>query len=395
MSSPAIPLGFRLAVASAGFKKPGRNDLALAVSDRPAVAAGVFTRNIFKAAPVQLGSLILQDRETVRAVVFNAGNANACTGAEGLANCRLSQEYLAAATGLEPAEILPASTGVIGRQFNMDLWQAAIPDLTDSLGKAGVEDFARAIMTTDAFPKFGGEALSLPGGTVTLAGVAKGAGMICPNMATMLSLVLCDAELCPADWRAMFSRVVDKTFNRATVDGDTSTNDTLYGLANGASGVKIAGEDLHALESALTRILQDLAYKLVRDGEGASKVMHIHVRGAATDAEAERIARTVGHSPLVKTAMYGKDANWGRIIAAVGRAGVDFIPSDVKVSLCGIEVFRYEQPVDKDLDALLEGPLEERDIPIDIVVGSGPGKCLLLASDLTHEYVTINADYRT
>ena len=395
MSSPNVPQGFQLAVASAGFKKPGRKDLAFVLSDRPAVAAGVFTRNVFKAAPVQLGSEILQERATVRAAIFNAGNANACTGAEGFANCCLSQEYLAAVSDIEPGDILPASTGVIGQQFDMALWQKAIPELMDNLGKASVEDFAQAIMTTDAFPKFCGEELLLSGGSVTLAAVAKGAGMICPNMATMLSLVLCDADVDAADWRAMFSRVVDRTFNRATVDGDTSTNDTLYGLANGASGVKVEGDDLKILENTLTGILEDLAYKLVQDGEGASKVMHIHVRGTASDADAETVARTVGHSPLVKTAMYGKDANWGRIIAAVGRSGVACNASDVRLSLCGVEVFVHEQPVDKDLDALLKEPLEDRDIAIDITVGAGPGEYRLLASDLGHEYVSINADYRT
>lgn len=395
MSSPNIPMGFKLAVASAGFKTPGRNDLALAVSDRPAVAAGLFTTNAFKAAPVQIGKLILQERDEARAVIINAGNANACTGAEGLANCRLSQEYLASVTGLGPSEILPASTGVIGVQFNMSRWQAAIPVLMDKLGKSSVEDFAKAIMTTDAFPKFGGETLSVRGGRITLAAVAKGAGMICPNMATMLSLVLCDAGLSVFQWREMFDRVVGKTFNRATVDGDTSTNDTLYALANGASGVEVKGDDLNKLEAALTRLLEDLAYKLVQDGEGATKVMHIHVRGAESDAAAEQVARTVGHSPLVKTAMYGKDANWGRIIAAVGRSGVALNPSEVSVSLCGVEVFLHEQPVDRDLDALLMKPLESRDIPIEIVIGSGPGEYSLLASDLSHEYVNINADYRT
>lgn len=395
MSIPAIPQGFKLAVASAGFKTQGRNDLALALSDRPAAAAGLFTTNAFKAAPVQIGSLILQERQEARAVVINAGNANACTGAEGIANCRLSQEYLASLTGLKPSEILPASTGVIGLQFNMSRWQTALPGLMENLGKASLEDFARAIMTTDAFPKFGGEVLSLSGGKVALAAAAKGAGMICPNMATMLALVLCDAALPVADWRAMVGRAARKSFNRATVDGDTSTNDTLYALANGASGVEVRGDELKALEGALTRILEDLAYKLVKDGEGASKVMIIRVQGTETDAEAEQIARTVGHSPLVKTAMYGKDANWGRIIAAVGRSGVAFNISEVKVHLCGVEVFAREQPADKDLDALLKEPLEAPDIPIDIIVGSGPGEYRLFASDLTHEYVSINADYRS
>ncbi len=395
MNTP-IPQGFRLAVASAGFKTPNRPDLALAVSDFPAAAAGVFTRNVFMAAPVQIGRLILEERDTARAVIINTGQANACTGAEGLANCRITQEMVASVTRFAPAEILPASTGVIGAQLNIDLWQRALPGLMERLGRASLEDFAEAIMTTDAFPKFAGEILSFVGGEVVLAGVAKGAGMICPNMATMLSLVLCDAVVDPKVWRAMFKRAVERSFNRVSVDGDTSTNDTLYGLANGASGVGLDGEyEQEALEEALSRILGELAYKLVQDGEGASKVMHIQVRGAANDAEAELAARAVGHSQLVKTAMYGKDANWGRIIAALGRSGAQFHPALVRVSLCGVEVFRNEQPASQELDALLREPLEQRNINVDIRLGDGPGEYTFLASDLTHEYININADYRS
>jgi glutamate N-acetyltransferase/amino-acid N-acetyltransferase len=331
----------------------------------------------------------------VRAVLFNAGQANACCGEEGLARCRATLELVGAATGLEPSAILPGSTGVIGEQLNMDAWRKAVPDLAANLGQATVEDFVFAIMTTDAFPKYAGETLALDAGQVTLTGMAKGAGMICPDMATMLAVVLCDGAVRRDDWQALFARATEATFNRVSVDGDTSTNDTLYGLANGASGAAIAGKDLEALEAALTRILGSLAYKLVRDGEGASKVLRIHVRGAATEADAGTAARTVGHSQLVKTAMYGQDAKWGRIVAALGRAGVAFNPQDVSVSLCGVELFRAGRPVDLDFDALLRNPLRERDLPIDISLGNGPGEYLLLASDLTREYVDINANYRS
>jgi glutamate N-acetyltransferase/amino-acid N-acetyltransferase len=365
------------------------------VSDRPAVSAGVFTRNLFQAAPVRVGKALVRGNDTARAVLINAGQANACTGEEGLRNCRRTQELLARATGLRPEDILPASTGVIGDQLVMDAWERVAPTLAANLGAAGLEDFASAIMTTDAFPKFCGERLEMSGGTVTLVGAAKGAGMICPNMATMLSVVLCDADIDVADWRAMFARVTDQTFNRATVDGDTSTNDTLYGLANGASGVRVAGDDLGLLEQALRSVLADLAYKLVQDGEGGTKVLHIHVSGARTNAQAEQVARTVGHSQLVKTAMYGKDANWGRIAAAVGRAGVDCDPARVTIFLCGEKVFAHEQPTGENLDALLKQALEERDIPIDIVLGDGPGEYRLWASDLGHEYVDVNAAYRS
>jgi glutamate N-acetyltransferase/amino-acid N-acetyltransferase len=389
-----LPQGFRLSVAAAGFKKIGRNDLALAVSDFPAVAAGMFTRNLFTAAPVEIGQAAIRKGAPVRAVLFNAGQANACCGEEGLARCRATLELVGAATGIEPSAILPGSTGVIGDQLNMDAWRKAVPELAANLGQATAEDFVFAIMTTDAFPKYASETLALDAGRVTLTAMAKGAGMICPDMATMLAVVLCDAAVRRDDWQALFARATETTFNRVSVDGDTSTNDTLYGLANG-TGAAIAGKDLEALEAALTRILGSLAYQLVQDGEGASKVLRVHVRGAASEADAKAAARTVGHSQLVKTAMYGQDANWGRIVAALGRAGVAFSPLNVSVSLCGVELFRAGRPVDLDFDALLRDPLRERDLPIDISLGNGPGEYLLLASDLTREYVDINANYRS
>ena len=390
-----LPKGFKLGTFAAGFRKADKPDLALAVSERPATTAGVFTTNLFKAAPVLVAQELLQARKETRAVLINTGQANACTGAEGIANCRATLDMVAKATGLAPHDILPASTGVIGAQLKMDVWEKAVPGLAHSVGTSTVEDFARAIMTTDSFPKYAHEQVALIGGKVTLTGVAKGAGMICPNMATMLSMVLCDAEVEPAPWQSMFERAVTQTYNRATVDGDTSTNDTLYGLANGASGVTAAGSDLPVLEAALVRILNKLAYMLVQDGEGATKVMHIHVHGARNTADAELAARTVGHSPLVKTAMYGKDANWGRIVAALGRSGAHFDPAEVRVSMCGIEIFAHEQPTDSNFDELLKAPLNERDIHIDITLGTGNGTYSLMASDLTHEYVSINGDYRS
>ncbi len=395
MSAQFLPKGFLLATAQAGFKQAGRPDLALVVSQGPASAAGVFTTNLFKAAPVQVATSMLIACREARAIVINTGQANACTGETGMANCCRTQELIAAATNLTPQDVLPASTGVIGVQLKMDLWEKAISALVANLGKATVEEFATAIMTTDRFPKFTSEQLTLGGKKVTLTGVAKGAGMICPNMATMISVVLCDADIATDVWQGMFDRAVTRTFNRVTVDGDTSTNDTLFGLANGASGVRPQGEALLQLEKALTRILATLAYALVEDGEGATKVMHISIRGARDNADAEKAARAVGQSPLVKTAMYGKDANWGRIVAALGRSGADFHPRDVRVSLCGVELFRDEQPTNCDFDTLLKKPLQETDLQLDIILGAGPGAYTLLASDLTHAYIDINADYRS
>ena len=391
----ALPKGFRLATINAGFRQTVRPDIALAVSDVPAVTAALFTQAAFVAAPVIVAREMMRSNRPMRAVLINTGQANACTGDQGIANCRETLRLTAMACDLSPAEILPASTGVIGAQMKMDCWKKAVPELAGQLGSASVEDFADAIRTTDAFPKFSGAEVVTSAGVITLAGVAKGAGMICPNMATMICVVLCDAAVPQDLWQSMFREAVDRTFNRVTVDGDTSTNDTVYGLANGASGVAPDAHDLPLLKEALEKILGDLAYMLVQDGEGATKVMRIAVTGAQDEADAEKVARTVGHSQLVKTAMYGKDANWGRIVAAVGRSGAVFQARDVRVTLCGVELFRNEQPADADFDTLLKEPLQGRDIAIDISLGTGPGEYTLLASDLTHKYVDINADYRS
>ena len=397
-----IPQGFRLAAANADFrgKHLRRSDLCLALSDVPSSAAGVFTTNLFKAAPVLVSQERLATGSPVRGVLINSGQANACTGEKGIEDCRASLEMTAAAlrgqgVDLRADELLPASTGVIGAHMDMGKWRSAMPELAGSLGSVGLEGFVRAMMTTDAFPKMAGAELELEGGRVRLAGAAKGAGMICPNMATMLALVMCDADV-PADaWREMFRRSADATFNRVSVDGDTSTNDSLFGLANGASGVSVRGGDLQKLERSLTDVLGQLAYMLVKDGEGATKVMHIRVSGAKSDADAEKVARTVGHSQLVKTAMFGRDPNWGRIVAAAGRSGADFDPNDLKVTLCGVELFSSGRPTDLDFDALLEEPLKNTDLPLEISLGSGTGEARLLASDLSTGYVTLNSDYRS
>lgn len=391
-----LPTGFKAGAAAANFKKADRDDLGLIVSDRPCVLAGMFTQNLFKAAPVLVCQEILNTRGTARAVLANSGQANACTGEEGLDNCRTTQEMAAEATGLEAQEILPISTGVVGAHLKMDLWRKAVPALAQSLGSRDAEGFTRAFMTTDAFPKFAMREVTLSGGTVRLTVMAKGAGMICPNMATMLCVALTDAAVEREPWQAMFGRAVDKTFNRVSVDGDTSTNDTILGLANGASGVAARDEaDLALLEEALTAILGTVSHMLVMDGEGASKVIHISVRGARNDADAELVARSVGHSQLVKTAIYGGDANWGRIVTAVGYSGASFDPAKVGLHLCGVERFRLGRPVNDDQEGTLAELLKARDIAVDINLGDGPGSYTFQASDLGHEYVTLNSDYRS
>lgn len=391
-----LPKGFRAGATDANFKKKDRDDLGLIFSDAPCQLAAMFTTNVFCAAPVRICRKILAKGETVRAIIANSGQANACTGEEGLRNCEEIQDLAAADLHIRPDEILPISTGVIGAQFDMAKWRAALPRLIKSLGSRDAEGFTRAFMTTDAFPKFACRDLELSSGSVRLTVMAKGAGMICPNMATMLCVALTDAKMDEKPWRDMFSRAVEKTFNRISVDGDTSTNDTILGLANGASGVACRSDgDLRALEEALTEILAKVAHMLVKDGEGASKVLHITVEGAASEANAARIARSVGNSQLVKTAIYGGDANWGRIVNAVGYSGVAVNPEAVSLYLCGIQRFKNGCPINDDKEAELSMLLKAPDIDVRIILGDGPGTYTLLASDLGHEYVTLNSDYRS
>jgi len=390
-----IPQGYDFAVAAAGFKKPGRPDFGLIVSRAPAVAAGTFTRNLFRAAPVNVAMDILTKSSTVRAVVVNSGQANACTGEPGQDDCRRTLDMTARVANLSPGEILPASTGVIGTRLKLDLWEKALPGLIANLGHGSPEDLARAMMTTDTFPKLASAEAETPDGRFSVLGLAKGAGMICPNMATMLGFVMTDAEVDPAWWRDALGRAVANSFNSITVDGDTSTNDCVLALANGASGVRPEGPGLEVLQTALEGVCRDLAYMIVKDGEGATKVVRIAVSGAADRDGAETAARTVAHSPLVKTAMFGGDPNWGRIVAALGRSGARFNPGEVSVTLCGIRVFEKGLPVDLDLDREVAPLLEENEIDMEISLGRGPGAFELLTCDLGYDYVRINADYRT
>ena len=391
-----VPKGYRFAVAACGFKKADRNDLGLIVSEGPAVAAGVFTTNRFQAAPVLVCKDILAASPVARAIVVNSGQANACTGEEGLANCRATLDMMAKVARVEPGEIFPASTGVIGAQLKMDLWAEAGLKLAGSLGRATAMDVAKAMMTTDSFPKLVAKSVQLAGGEVRLLGMCKGAGMISPNMATMLGFVLCDADLEPKAWREMLSYCADRSFNALTVDGDTSTNDTIIALANGASRVRADDpKSLTALRHCLLSVCQELSYRIVQDAEGGTKVAHITVTGAKSNPQAEAAARTIGNSPLVKTALFGCDPNWGRIIAALGRSGADFEPQDVVLKIGGILVFENGQPAPEDLDALLAPCMRHQDVEIELIIGQGRGSFTLLASDLTKRYVEINADYRT
>ena len=389
-----IPSGFQFSAAQCGFKRPGRSDLAVVISEVPAVAAGVFTTNRFQAAPVVVAREILaRNRTGIRALLVNTGQANACTGQEGIDNCRATLELLAS-LDLGPDEILPASTGVIGDQLKMDRWVAGVPALKENLGQTGLVDVARAIMTTDTFPKVATREVQLTSGTVRLAGFCKGAGMICPDMATMLGFILTDAGVDPDWWQAALTRCVTRSFNAITVDGDTSTNDCVFALANGAGPTAGPG-DAAALEDAMLEVCQDLAYKIVQDAEGGTKVMRIHVQGALTVSDAELAARAVGNSPLVKTALYGRDPNWGRIVAALGRSGAVFQPEAVVVCIAGMTIFRQGTPVKADWDSLLASALRRDSVDISVELGAGKEQTTLWASDFTEEYIKINAEYRT
>jgi len=389
-----IPKGYTFAATAAGFKYKDRDDLALIVSEVPAHAAGVFTTNRFQAAPVLVARENLERGGRIRALLINSGQANACTGQKGLDRCRDTLTMLNT-FGLSWMEVLPASTGVIGDQLRTDLWEQALPGLQAALGQSSPLDAARAIMTTDTFPKIISREVVLAGGTVRLLGLCKGAGMICPNMATMLGFVLCDGVVDGAWWRETLKEAVRVSFNAITVDGDTSTNDCVLALANGMSGVDLNEADRITLAEELTSLCQDLAFQIVQDAEGGTRVMRIEVAGAEDDAQADLAARAVGNSPLVKTALYGRDPNWGRIVAALGRSGASFDPGAVSVSIGGQMIFEDGCPVMGDWDGLLASVLRRDEVVINILLGDGEGKALLFASDLTEEYIRINAEYRT
>jgi glutamate N-acetyltransferase / amino-acid N-acetyltransferase len=389
------PRGFSFSAVPAGFRYKGRSDLVLLFSDRPAVAAGVFTTNRFQAAPVLIARESVRGGKPLRGILVNAGQANACTGEQGIEQCRRTLEWVSGQVGCAPEELLPASTGVIGDQLVMERWREAVPMLSRALGRSTPMDAAKAIMTTDSFPKMAWRGVGTGRDRIRVLGMAKGAGMICPDMATMLAFLLCDGQVEQPFWRDCLARAVEVSFNAVTVDGDTSTNDCVLALANGASGVRAEGELAEQLARAVEEICRELAYFIIQDGEGGTKVVRITVGGAANDLEAERVARTVGHSPLVKTAMFGRDPNWGRIVAALGRSGAEFDPDRVEVLLAGIPIFRSGRPVEMDRDAVFAPYLRRGEVEIEIRLNAGDGRYVLLTSDLTLDYVRLNAEYRT
>ena len=384
----SLPAGFRFAATYAGIRKVVKDDVALIVSDRPAVAAAVFTKNLVVAAPVEVFRRNLKaSRGVARAILVNAGNAN-CATRTGEKVALATAKAAAKALGVKPEHVLPASTGVIGVEMDGGKIVAALPQLVGTLDAANFDAAAAAIMTTDLVPKTAYASAS----GAHFAGMTKGSGMIQPNMATTLGFVVTDAAVSPIVLRAALKKAIDRSYNRISVDGDTSTNDTVAVLANGASGVKLSAK---ALESALTGVLESLAIQIARDGEGARKLVTIDVEGARTEADAARIARSIANSPLVKTAIAGSDANWGRIIAAAGYSGIKFDPRKADIDMQGVSVCRAGLAATFD-EAALKKKLDERECQIHFAIrGSGRGRARFWTCDFTEDYIRINASYRT
>lgn len=398
MENPTITAvrGIKAASVHCGLKKK-KQDLVLLYSKSVCAAAGVFTRNLVQAAPVKLCRACIGG--PIRAVVINSGNANACTGEEGMQNARKMAARTAASLGLDPAQVLVSSTGVIGKQLPMDRVERGIVKAAAALSdnpKAGREA-AKGILTTDTVTKEVAYRGSFGGTTFHLAGIAKGSGMICPDMATMLAFLITDLAISRPLLQHLFQEAVDRTFNLITIDGDTSTNDTALLLANGAAGAPevTAGSELcNSFSALLEEACRELAYQIVADAEGITKVITLTLQGAPDPAAARVLARTVLNSLLVKTAFYGEDANWGRILAALGYAGVEFDPSMVDIYLGPLQVAAKGEAVAfRESEARLI--LQQKEIPVLIDLNAGPYSLTTWGSDLSHNYVSINSSYRT
>jgi len=388
-------IGFQATGVAAGLKKNGRNDLGLIFSRVPATAAGVFTQNRVQAAPVVL------DRERIKtgvcqAVLVNSGNANCCTGEQGMRDAREMARLAASALDIPEESVLVASTGVIGQLLPVDKIQKSLPSLVQSLRPDGFMMLAEAIMTTDTVPKVVSRKGTLDGKVFTVTGTAKGAGMIAPNMATMLCFVCTDVGATADQLHHSLSVSVQQSFNRITIDGDTSTNDTALILANGLSGAIIQSPaNLAVFQDILNDVLVTLAKMLVKDGEGATKLVEIRVRGAATDRDARKIADTVAGSNLVKTAIFGEDANWGRILAAAGRAGVAFEPERMDIFFNDVLMFSQGSGRGAAVEDEVTKVLKLSEFVITIDLHSGECQTSVWTCDFSVEYVRINADYRS
>ena len=387
--------GFKAAFCACGLKKNNTLDLALIYSEKDAVSAAVFTTNKVKAAPVLLSMENIR-KGKARAIIVNAGNANACTGEQGLNNARETIRMVAENLGISADDVLVASTGVIGAQINITKIEKAIPDLIKNLSPEGIEGVARAIMTTDSFPKISTFKGKVNGIGYNIVGIAKGAGMIMPNMATMLCFILTDINISIHLLKKALAHGVEGSFNRITVDGDTSTNDTVFMMANGNAGNDEPDESSYQeFLAGLTGIMYDLATMIVKDGEGATKVVHITVRGAAAPSDAKTAARTVANSSLVKTAFYGQDPNWGRIMGALGRSGIEMSEDKIDIIIDDIKIVQGGLGLGNEQEKRAAEKMKNPEFSVTIELNTGNYDDRITTCDLTHDYVSINADYRS
>lgn len=397
--SVTTPKGFISGGLHCGLKKTDRNDLAAILCEVPATAAAVYTTNVFQAAPLKVTRESLANG-TLQAVIVNSGNANACTGVQGEADAYEMRAAAARYLGVNEQDVAVASTGVIGELLKMDCVRSGIAGLPEKLdgGASGAEEFCQAILTTDLVKKECCVKVTVGGVEVTIAGAAKGSGMIHPNMATMLGFMTTDAAIDGEDLQSLLRTATNTTFNMITVDGDTSTNDMLVTMASGLAGneklTRLHG-DWEDFAAAFTYVCRHLAKAIARDGEGATKLIEVQIRGAVHDEAAGAIAKTVVGSSLVKSAIFGADANWGRVIAAVGRAGVPVSPESVDISLGDIEVLRQSRPVAFDEEKALRYLQKSDTVLISVVLSDGDGTATAWGCDLTYDYVRINAAYRT
>ncbi len=400
------PRGYKAAGIIAGLKPSGAPDLALILSEVDAIAAGVFTTSVVRAACVDYCRDRLKEKSTVRAILCNAGQANAATGEQGWADAMESAQLLGKALNIPPESILLASTGVIGQRIKMDALRSGIPKLVEAASETGGDAAAKAIVTTDLVTKSIALETTFDGRPVRMGGICKGSGMIHPNMATMLAFVTCDAAVSPHLWQQMLSRAADKSFNQITVDGDTSTNDTLIALANGQSrtpAITEMGPAAEKLEAMLTTVCQYLAKAIARDGEGATCLVEVQVTGAPDDKSARQIAKTIVGSSLVKSAIFGRDPNWGRIAGAAGRAGVNFDQENLRIQLGNFVMMENGQPLVFDRQAASNylksaaagAYLKEDTVLISVSIGNGSGTGKAWGCDLSYDYVKINAEYTT
>jgi len=400
------PRGYKAAGIAAGLKPSGLPDLALIFSEVEAIASGVFTTSHVRAACVDYCRQRLQSKHSARAILCNAGQANAATGSQGWIDALESAMILAQELNIPSESILLASTGVIGQRIRMDALRAGIPKLVAAATETGGESAAKAIVTTDLVTKSIALETTIDDRPVRIGGISKGSGMIHPNMATMLAFVTCDAAVSTSLWQQMLSRAADRSFNQITVDGDTSTNDTLIALANGQSrtpAITEMGPEAEKLEAMLTAVCQHLAKAIARDGEGATCLIEVQVTGATDEKAARQVAKTIVGSSLVKSAVFGRDPNWGRIAAAAGRSGVPFEQENLRIQLGDFLLMENGQPLSFDRaaasaylkQAAAGAYLKEDTVLISVSIGNGSGSGKAWGCDLSYDYVKINADYTT